>query len=169
MKGNHMPLAEPRALRASQIVRNQEGVALIVAVLLLIVMSAIGLASMDHSGAESEGTARSRRTTVTFHAADAGIQRGFSQVLDNPPLLTAFQGTFADGTAYRSGPRTAASAQPIPSPDVGPPPAGYEINVGSGYTSQVFLNQASSFGPGNATADLEARYSKLEAGVGSGY
>ena len=44
---------------------------------------------------------------------------------------------------------------------------GYAINLGAGYLSQIYTHTASAFGPGNASLELQARYSKLEAGMGT--
>jgi hypothetical protein len=147
--------------------RDESGVALLVAVLLLLMVSAIGVAAMDHSRGDSEQSGSSRRATITFHAADAAIQRGLSQLQDSPARLDAFQATLADGTIYRSGARSASGAQPIPAPETGPPPSGYAINLGAGYLTHVYNHTVSAFGPGNASLELQARYSKLEAGMGT--
>ena len=46
--------------------------ALLIAVILLLLMSALGLAALQHSGDESAGGGRSRRKDATLYAAEAG-------------------------------------------------------------------------------------------------
>ena len=152
--------------RSSNTLRDESGMALIIAVLILVVVSAIGLASIDHAGAEAQESGAARRTMITFHAADAGIQFGISRLVQDPPDLTAYDITLSNGARFRSGARTASSAQQLPTPESGPPPDGYALNTGGGYLTQTFTAPVTAFGVGNSVAELEVRLGKLQAGVG---
>ena len=62
---HHHPPTDPRA---------EHGVALLISVIVLILLSAIGLAALQHAKDESVGGGRSRHHTKTLHAADGVLQ-----------------------------------------------------------------------------------------------
>jgi hypothetical protein len=147
----------------------QEGIALLIAVLMLLMVSAIGVAAIDHAGEQNAVAGHARRTTITFYAADAGVEYGKERVFHKPPILEAFDVTLDDGqTGFRSGTRTDTSAQDVEPPDAGPPPDGFSINVGGsgGFVNQNTTLNVTATGPGNATVELEARVSQTLSGFG---
>jgi type IV pilus assembly protein PilX len=147
--------------------RGEQGLALIMAVLLLLLVTGIGISAIHHSGEDSMLTGSFRRRVVTFYAADAGIQFATNQVRQNPPLTTPFTQTLTDGTVLRSGPRTAGSAEPLTSLGYGPPPDGTCINVGAScYRSDLYRAIVAAFAPSQATAELEAQFSVVQVGLG---
>jgi hypothetical protein len=152
----------------SRAVRDESGMALLVAVMMLLLISAIGVAAIDHSGTASQTAGHSRRSTVTFYAADAGVQFGRTRVFQNPPNLSPFTITMDDGTTARTGRRTDGGPVTITPPDTGAPPEGFSINVGSG-TGFVSENTLFSITAqaGSSTAELETRVAQTRGGYGS--
>lgn len=153
--------------------RDERGIALFAAVLILLLISGIGLSMIDHSGQEAEVSGRSRLTAATFHAADGGIQIEANRLMQTPPRTDAFDITLTDGNAMtpdirvRSGRRTDTSAQPIAMAGTGPPPEGYAINIGASYGVSMYQGEVTAIEPGSGTVELEAKFSKLEAGIGA--
>ncbi len=148
--------------------RDEAGMALLIAVLMLLMISAIGVAAIDHSGDESESAGHERRTATTFYAADAGIQYGRTRVFTNPPNLDEFEVSLSDGTTFRSGTRSDGAATALESPDIGAPPEGFSINVGGagGFVSQNLTMNVTGEGGGNSTVELETRLAQTVSGYG---
>jgi Tfp pilus assembly protein PilX len=158
--------------RTSTDLRDERGIALFAAVMILLLISAIGLSMIDHSGEEAEVSGRSRLTATTFHAADGGVQILANRVTQNPPRTDPFDITLTDGNAMtpdvrvRSGTRTDTSAQPVAMVGTGPPPEGFAINIGSSYGVTLYRGNVTAIEPGSGTVELEGKFSKLEAGIG---
>ncbi len=157
------------AKHASSRRNSQDGIALLIAVLLLLMVSAIGVAAIDHAGEQNSVAGHARRTTITFHAADAGIEYGRERVFHKPPVLEPFDITLDDGqTGFYSGTRSDTSAQDVTPPTSGPPPDGFSINVGGpgGFVNQNTTLNVTANGPGSTTVELETRVSQTVAGFG---
>ena len=148
-------------------VRREDGIALLIAVLLLLLVSAIGIAAIEHSGGELSSGGRARSSTVAFYGADAGLNVAVNQIAQEPPDLTLFNLTLDDGTAVRSGTRADGAPVPLEKGGTGLPPEGYSLNTGSGYVSRRYRAEVTATSPGGATAELESQYTKME--VGGGY
>jgi type IV pilus assembly protein PilX len=149
--------------------RDEAGMALVIAILLLLLVSAIGVAAIDRSGSESSQAGRGRRNAITFYAADAGIQYGRAQVMESPPRLDSFQVTLLDGTQFRSGPRAGAGAADLPVPDTGPPPDGFAINVGSGtgFVDEAHRFSVTGVAPDGTEQELETKVAQVKGGFGA--
>jgi Tfp pilus assembly protein PilX len=143
--------------------RGDPGVAMILAILLLLLLSGIGVAVVDHSGEESAVTGSTRRSSFTFYAADSGIQLSIARVSQFPPQLNAFSATFADGTTMQSGGRASPAPEPIQRTNIGAPPDGYSIVAGSGYVTETYRATVTAFRQGGASTELEAKYSKMQS------
>jgi len=129
-----------------------EGVALIVTVLLLMIVSAIGLSALQHAGDESAVSASSRRKTVTMHAADAALTAladrlqtasvtspNFTAPMDEPTFMTSPNGL---PIGVRTG--TADSAVAMPIRKVGTATGGGgQLNIGSAATQSYGIYRAS--------------------------
>jgi Tfp pilus assembly protein PilX len=146
--------------------RGEDGIALILAVLLLLLVSGIGIAAIDHAGEDAAVTGRSRRTSTTFYAADAGVHLTISRLTRFPPDVSAFSLTTPHGTVIRSGPRTATVAQPIQQLGSSAPPDGFAIGVGGGYSVDTYKTEVTAIGPDNATQEVEGKFYSLSAGSG---
>ena len=150
-------------LKENKLRPGESGIAMILAILLLLLLSGIGIAVVDHSGEESAVAGRSRRSSFTFYAADSGIQLSIARVSQFPPQLNAFTATFADGTTMQTGDRSSGAPQPIERTNVGAPPDGFSIKYGSGYVTETYRATVSAFGPDGSSAELEAKYSKMQS------
>lgn len=74
MKPSSEPL--PRARRA----RGERGIALIIALLMLVLLSVVGLSSMDTVMRDRQVAGHSSRSRLALYAADAGIAQGLEMV-----------------------------------------------------------------------------------------
>lgn len=145
----------------------EAGFAMIIAVLLVLLTSAIAISAIEHSGTESAVSGRFRRSAVTFYAADAGIQVAVNQVNQVPPNIAPFNLTTADGTTFRSGSKAAAAAQPLVLLGSGPPPDGYCIGTGAAcFRTDIYRTQVTAFAIDGAATELESQFSVLQAGTG---
>ena len=88
--------------------KDQKGIALIVAMLLLLVLTLIGIGSVSSSFFETKISGNSRFGEEAFYAAKGGAELGVSQLPNTAP----FSGSIGDET-YRSGKMTDSGPQPI--------------------------------------------------------
>ena len=162
--------------------RDESGMALLIAVILLLLMSALGLAALQHSGDESAGSGRSRRKDATLYAAEAGQAmaqgRMFAQwdamasadiFVDEPAMVTD---AFGNPIAVRSGvPGPAglpATPAKIDQSDNGIKSAskqkdGFMLNIGNA-NSRSFKSQRVDIvaqDTGNGLVHLLAQYSVM--------
>jgi hypothetical protein len=134
---------------------------MIVAVLILLLVSLLGIAAIEHAGEEDSVTGRTRDASRTFYAADSGTQLIVANLSQEPSILSPFTLNFADNTTARSGARSDPSPQPIEKTGVGEPPEGYALNIGAGFATEVFLGTVTAFSPGGSSAEIESKYWKL--------
>jgi Tfp pilus assembly protein PilX len=87
---------------------DQKGVALVVALLMLLVLTFIGMSSINSSVFESKISGNERWGSTAFYAAAGGVDVGISRI----PDITAFSGTIGSDESYRSGRLTDSSPQP---------------------------------------------------------
>ncbi|MGH0031894.1 MAG: pilus assembly PilX family protein [Myxococcota bacterium] len=144
--------------------KREQGAALIVAVVTLLMAAMIAVNAMQHSQEESTAGARARNTARTVHAADAGVEFAIARLSESPPNLNPFS-INVDGTTVESRPRSQATPQPLVQDNAGAPPEGYSINVGSGsgFAGSVYLVNVTATN-GSSAAELEVRFSRLESG-----
>lgn len=162
--------------------RDESGMALLIAVILLLLMSALGLAALQHSGDESAGSGRSRRKDATLYAAEAGQSMAQSRMfaqwdalaaadifVDEPAMVTD---AFGNPIAVRSGtpgpaglPATPAkiddSANGIKS--ASKPKDGFMLNIGNA-NSRTFKSERVDIvaqDSGNGLVHLLAQYSVM--------
>ena len=69
----------------SHLVQSQQGIALVITVLLLLMISALGLAALRHAGDESTIAASSRRKLAVVYAADAAMNMMAERLLNGEP------------------------------------------------------------------------------------
>jgi len=114
-------------------VKNQ-GSALLLVLIALLILSLIGLSALTQSGSEINTTGNFLRDKSAFYAADAGIQRGMDEInkhFTNPTSVLLDQ-TFAN-QRYYTGTMTNLTAQNV-SAFMGfnaPPVIGQSIEMGS--------------------------------------
>jgi hypothetical protein len=111
-----------------------EGSALLVSLVLLLLLVTLGSAVLTLSEVESSISHNDLWSEGAFHAAEAGIHAGIDQLAVDPALSTLpiAVTVVADDFTFRSGPRAAASPQPLVLTGVQVEP-GYSMAVGTGY------------------------------------
>jgi len=143
----------------------EDGIALIVVALILVLAAATALAGIDFSSQEWQAGGRARATSRVLYAADAGVQLSLRRI--QPPRdLTPFDFDLPNGTNVQSRTRDDAAPQPIDEAGIGKPPDGMSINIGSGFVNEVFQVNVSATAANRSTSELEARLGALTANSG---
>ncbi len=102
--------------------RDEKGVALLISVILMLLISAIGIAALQHAREESSGSGRSRHHTKNLHAADGVLQLVVQQLAAENPANRQLPVDFANfiqdplsgfWTAVKTGTDETAPAQPV--------------------------------------------------------
>ena len=66
--------------------REKKGIAIIIALLMLLVLTLIGISSITTTNFETNLSGNERLKTDAFYAAEAGIQVGINQIPDTNPI-----------------------------------------------------------------------------------
>ncbi len=90
------------------ILKNEKGVALVIALMMLIVLTFIGISSISSSVFETKISGNERVESSAFYAAEGGVEVGISLL----PDISAYSGNIGSDESYRSGSMTASSPQP---------------------------------------------------------
>jgi len=88
---------------------DQKGVALIVALIMLLVLTLIGMSSISSTYFESKISGNDRFGAAAFYAAKGGVDVGINRI----PVTTAYSGNIGSDETYRSGRMTPGSPQPL--------------------------------------------------------
>jgi hypothetical protein len=172
----------PRSSGAERGLRDERGAALLIAVVLLLLMSALGITALQHAQDEAAASGRSRRKDATLYAAEAGLAQAQSNLLvgyasptgvapsftiDQPALVSD---GFGNPIAVRTGRPESAIAQSVDatSASSGEPPDGYQIGAGGGYDFRAVRVDIVATDSGNGTVHLQAQY-RLYGGSGGGH
>jgi hypothetical protein len=145
---------------------DESGFALVTAMVVLLLVSAVVSNLIGYSGEEAHSSARSRASIENIYAADSGIQLSL-QRLQLPRDLTAFSYTLTNQTLVESRSRSDAAALPIAAAGIGPPPDGYSINVGGGFLNELFLLNVTAAATNNGVAELETKLGSLQPNAGA--
>lgn len=163
--------------------RDEQGAALLVAVVLLLLMSALGITALQHAQDEASASGRARRKDATLYAGEAGLAMVQSSLLANyngssMPAFTIDEPALVnDGyghpIAVRSGRPENAAAESIGGATSGAAeaPDGYMINLGN-QSAQSFTAVRADIvatDAGNGTVHLQAQYRLHEGGGGGHY
>lgn len=146
--------------------KSEAGFALVTAMVVMLLVSAVVSNLIGYSSEESQSSARSRASLKNIYAADSGIQLSL-QRLQLPRDLTAFSYTLADATLVESRSRSDVAPQPIAPAGIGAPPDGYSINVGGGFVNELFLLNVTAEAANNGVAELEAKLGSLQPNSGA--
>ncbi len=155
----------PTLRQARRAGRREEGIALITVVLILALVSTLAVSAIEQTGQELQAGGRSRATTRTVFAADAGVQVAMDRVTA-PVDLTPISFVQADGTTVQSRAREEATPQAISQKGPGEPPEGYSINLGGGFVNEVFQVNVTAGAPGNSMVELETKLGVLTSNAG---
>ena len=91
------------------ILRDQNGVALIVALIMLLVLTLIGMSSISSTFFESKISGNDRFGAAAFYASKGGVDVGINRL----PDITAYSGNIGSDETYRSGKITPSIPQPL--------------------------------------------------------
>jgi hypothetical protein len=86
----------------NQTLANQHGVALVVALLILLVLTLIGLSSINSSTSEAKIAGYERFGNAAFYASKGGGQVGINRL----PNVDPYSGNLGEDASYRSGKMT---------------------------------------------------------------
>jgi len=142
--------------------KREGGAALLITALILVVVGALAFTSIRHSEQEKTAGARSRSTTRTFYAADAGIQLAMNRLGQEPADLTAFDVPLADGHNVQSRTRSELVPQDLDQIGLGEVAEGESLNAGAGVgtVTRVFLVTVTATSPIGSTAEVEAKIAR---------
>jgi len=142
--------------------RREGGIAMITVVLVIFLLMASALSSVDFTEQEARASGQSRATMRSLYAADAGIQLAISRV--QRQSFAAFSFNLADGTLVESRSRAQAVAQPLSDAEAGGVPDGMEFGEGGqGYRLLVYPMNVTAVGQNDLTSELEAKVGILDA------
>jgi hypothetical protein len=140
--------------------------ALVTAVLLLLLISATVISTIEFSGQEYQAGGRARSTARNLYAADSGIQIGLRRIGMSPRNLTAISFNMTDGTLVESKARSDPAPKDMVQLGTGKPPDGYAINVGSGYVNEIFQLNVTAQANNGANTELESKLGSLAPNSG---
>lgn len=147
--------------------QRESGITVLVTVVLLLLMSILVLSSISHSGDESSAGARARATARVLHAADGGLQMGIAHIVQTPPNTAPIDSSIA-GIGIQSRTRAQSTPQNLATLGAGPPPEGYGLNTGSGYSSEIFRVDITSLSAADSSAEVQGKVSRF-TGAPGGY
>jgi Tfp pilus assembly protein PilX len=87
-------------MRGKNRVGNERGVVLIVALMLLLVLTIIGISSISTTSFDNIISGNERLSSTAFYASEAGIQVGLNQIPDTTAISKS---TIGADTSYRGG------------------------------------------------------------------
>jgi type IV pilus assembly protein PilX len=85
------------------ILKSQEGVALIVALIILLVLTLIGISAISTSTFETSLSGNERVATDAFYIAEAGVQRAINQLPNTTAIARTQLGQSLNQSYYWSG------------------------------------------------------------------
>lgn len=88
---------------------DQKGVALVVALIMLLVLTLIGMSSISSTFYESKISGNDRFGAAAFYASKGGVDIGINRL----PDLSSYSGNIGSDETYRSGKMTPAAPQPL--------------------------------------------------------
>jgi hypothetical protein len=149
--------------RRGSLGRREAGSVLIIALLLMVLLSLLGITLLTVAATEHSVAYNGLWSEGALYAADAGVSRGLNQLSANAQAATQAIANTGIGLvySYRSGRRTDNAPQPLIY--VGNRvEEGYSIAVGTGYNRagyafHTYQINATGTGPRNARREVEVR------------
>lgn len=135
-------------------VRNEKGLVLIIALLILLVLTLIGISAISTTTFETNISGNERVGTDAFYASEGGIQIGLNQLPDTKPIPVTTIGT--DSSCWSGSPQNKNDPQSFKSLGLYPK-AGFDVSwsfkrfqvntTGSSFKAMKELEVQSRFGP----------------------
>ena len=104
---------------------NENGVALIIALIMLLILTLIGVSSISTTTFETNISGNERVGTVAFYASEGGIQIGLNQLPDTKPIPVTTIGT--DSSCWSGSPQNKNDPQNLKSFGLYPKP-GFDVS-----------------------------------------
>ena len=145
--------------------RGEEGFALLITLLVMVLVSSVAIAAMNTSREEMMAGGRSRSVITSVFAAESGLQFAERRLLP-PRDLSSFSISVASMTV-ESRERDQGSPQALASGGIGKPPSGYSINIGAGFVNEIFEVHSTAANSRLPTTELEVRLGLLTPNAGS--
>jgi Na+-transporting methylmalonyl-CoA/oxaloacetate decarboxylase gamma subunit len=133
---------------------NEKGVALIIVLLMLLILTLIGISAISTTTFETNISGNERVGTDAFYASEAGIQIGLNQLPDVKPIPVTAIGT--DSSCWSGSPQDKGSPQSLKSFGLYPKP-GFDVSwsfkrfqvntTGMSFKGTKELEVQSRFGP----------------------
>lgn len=118
--------------------RDEQGITLVAVLMVMAILLSVIGAGLLFSGVNTKITANYQLGTKAFYAADTGINAAMNQLSESTTTSTAaLTGTIDSNLGYRSGSRTATSAQAFVYKGTVDKP-GYRLNRGSSYNTSGY-------------------------------
>ncbi len=160
------PNGSRRSCRGRTQAKRQDGVALVTAILIMVLVAGLAISAIGTSEEELRASGRSRSAANSFYSAEAGV--GYAERQLRAPSDTGhFSFTLTDGTIVRSGTRSSMSAQDIVEGGLGKPPSGYSINIGQGFLNETYKVNVTASKLGAPTSEIEVRLGVLTTNGGT--
>lgn len=164
----------------SRALRDETGIALLIAVILLLLISAIGIASLQHAQQEASSSGRSRHHARNLQAGEGLLQLVVQQLMANsaqnredPLDIAQFIQDPTSGvwmSASTTAPADAGMGTPTPR---GPLRTGSWVRsgdaIGGPIRQQIYNVNVFASDPSGARVALQAQYALLDAVAGGGY
>jgi len=161
--------------------RDERGMALLVAIVLLLLMSALGITALQHAQTEASASGRSRRKDATLYAGEAGLSMVQQRLLSNwgGGSMASFtideaalvSDGFGNPIAVRTGRPENAAAEAIGGSGTGraEAPDGFMLNLGNQGAQSFSAIRADvvATDSGDGMVHLQAQY-RLHEGAGGG-
>jgi len=155
-----------------QSLHDQHGVALLIAVVLLLMVSALGLTALQSAQDEATGSARGRRKTMTLYAADSGLKlvedqlaSATSQYPNRNPISNSSVTTdhWGGTTSVRTGTAETSVPQAIQRVSKGSM-EGFQLNVNASgsFSYGVYRTGIVATDTTGGVVELQAQYSVNE-------
>ncbi len=156
----------------------EDGMAVLIAVILLLLISALAITTLQHSSQEAQGAGRARHQLRHLHAADGLLEVVAQQLIADEPFINQeaidydqfIQDPYSQvWTSVRTGTLDAPAGEDIQQNGGGQPRDGYSLDGPIrffSYTVNVTASDENSATGGRL--GLQAQYSVLDKSGGSG-
>jgi len=139
--------------------REKKGIAIIIALLMLLVLTLIGISSITTTNFETNISGNERLKTGAFYAAEAGIQVGINQIPDTNPIQKT---ELKEDSYYWSGGANDEASSKSPTSLGLHPKAGFD----SSWAFKRFqLNSTGRFSGTTKEIEVQVSYGPFRAGT----
>jgi type IV pilus assembly protein PilX len=138
---------------------NEKGVALIIALLMLLILTLIGISAISTTTFENSISGNERVGTDAFYASEAGIQIGLNQLPDTKPIPVTTIGT--DSSCWSGSPQNKNDPQNLKSFGLYPKP-GFDV---SWSFKRFQVNTTGMSFKGTKELEVQARFGPFGSGT----